>query len=46
MTERNRLTHEEIVGVRIWATNTEQLHKIVKLAVNITTDRDWTFLLS
>lgn len=39
-----KLTHEEVVCVRIWATNLEQLHQIVKLTVYVTTDSDGAFL--
>lgn len=38
------LTHEKVVGVRIGSANLEQLHQIVELPVNITTDGDWAFL--
>ena len=37
-------THKEIVCVWIRTSNTEQFHYVVKLAVYITADRDWTFL--
>lgn len=37
-------THEEIVRIGIGATNAEELHQIVKLPVDITTDRDGAFL--
>lgn len=34
------VTHEQIVGVRSLATNTEELYEVVKLAVNVPADRD------
>lgn len=37
-------THEEVVGVGVGAANLEELHKIVELAMNITTDGDGAFL--
>lgn len=37
-------THEEIVGVGVGTANLEQLHQVVELAVNITTDSNWAFL--
>jgi hypothetical protein len=37
-------THEEVVGVRVGATDLEQLHQIMELAVYITTDGDGAFL--
>jgi hypothetical protein len=37
-------THEEVVGVGVGATNLEQLHQVVELAMNITTDSNWAFL--
>ena len=39
-----RLTHEEVVGVGIRATDLEQLHQVVELSMYITTDCDWTSL--
>ncbi len=39
------LTHEKVVGIRIWASDLEELHEIVKLAVNVAAYCDWTFLL-
>lgn len=38
-------THEEVVGVGVGATNLEQLHQVVELAMNITTDSNWAFLV-
>jgi hypothetical protein len=38
------ITHEKVVGVRIRATNLEEFHQVVKLAVNITTNSDRAFL--
>ena len=35
------VTHKKIVGVRWAATNLEQLHQVVELAMNISTDSDW-----
>lgn len=37
-------THEEVVGVWVGAADLEKLHQIVELAVDVTTDGDWTFL--
>ena len=31
-------THKEIVGVWVWSTDSEQLHQVMKLAVNISTN--------
>lgn len=39
------LTHEKVVGIRIWASNLEELHEVVKLAVNVATYCDRAFLL-
>ena len=39
------LTHKEVICVRIRATNSEELHQIVKLAVDITTDSHGAFLM-
>lgn len=39
-----KLTHEQVVCVGIRATNLEQLHQIVKLAMYVTADGDWAFL--
>jgi hypothetical protein len=39
-----RRTHEEVVGVRVWPTDLEQLHQIVKLSVYISADCDGAFL--
>ena len=40
-------THEEIVGIRIWAANSEKLHQIMELAMYITANSDgallWTY---
>lgn len=38
------LTHEEVIGVWVGPSNLEQLHKIVKLTMYISTDCDGTFL--
>lgn len=40
----SRLTHKKIVGVRIRPSNLEQLHQVVKLAVDIATHRHRAFL--
>lgn len=37
-------THEEVVGIGVGATNLEELHQVVELAVDITTDGDGAFL--
>lgn len=37
-------THEEVVGIWIWSTNSEQLHQVMKLTMNISADSDRTFL--
>lgn len=39
-----RLTHEQIVRVWVGAADAEELHQIMELAMNITTDCDWAFL--
>jgi hypothetical protein len=38
------LTHEEVVCVWIGATNSEQLHQVMKLAVDVAADGDRAFL--
>jgi hypothetical protein len=38
------LTHEEIVGIWIRPTNAEELHQIVKLAMNVTANGHRAFL--
>lgn len=38
------LTHEKVVGIRIWASNLEELHKVVKLAMYVATYCDRAFL--
>ena len=38
------LTHEEVVCVWVRAANAEELHKVMKLAVNVATDCYWAFL--
>lgn len=43
---RIKPTHEKIVGIRTRATDSEELHEIVKLAMDISADRYRTFLLS
>lgn len=37
------VSHEEVVGVWVGSTDLEQLHQVVELAVDITTDGDGTF---
>lgn len=37
-------THEEIIGIGVGTANLEQLHKIVKLAVDVPAHRDGAFL--
>jgi len=37
-------THEEIVGIRVWSTNSEELHQIVKLAMDVSADSNWALL--
>lgn len=37
-------THKEVVGVGIWATNLEQLHQVMELAVDVAADCDGAFL--
>ena len=39
------LTHEKVVSIRIWASNLEELHEIVELAVDVATYCDRAFLL-
>jgi hypothetical protein len=39
-----RRTHEEVVCIGIGPSNLEQLHQVVELAVNISTNRDRAFL--
>ena len=38
------LTHEKVIRVRIWATNSEELHQIMKLTMDVAADCNWTFL--
>merc|ERR1719209_710763 len=45
VTSVNIVAHEQVVGVRGLAPNTEQFHEIMELAVNIPTYRHWTFHL-
>ena len=40
----SRLTHEEVIGIWIGTTDTEQLHQVVELAMDVATYRDWAFL--
>lgn len=41
---REEHTHEEVVGIWVWSTNSEQLHQVVKLAMDISANRDRAFL--
>lgn len=45
LSDGRALTHEKVVGIRIWASNLEELHEVVKLAVNVAAYCDWAFLL-
>ena len=45
LSEAAERTHEEVVCVGVWATNFEQLHQVVELAVNVSTDGDGAFLV-
>jgi hypothetical protein len=38
------LTHEEVVCVWIWTADAKELHQIVKLAMDVTTDSHGAFL--
>ena len=38
------LTHEKVVGIWVRAPNLEELHEVVKLAVDVAAYCDWTFL--
>jgi hypothetical protein len=38
-------THEEVVGIRVWSTNSEELHQVVKLAMDISTYCHRAFLV-
>jgi hypothetical protein len=38
------LTHEEVVGIRVWTTNSKQLHQVMELTVNISADCHRAFL--
>jgi hypothetical protein len=42
----SRRTHEEVVGVGVGASDLEELHQIVELAVDISADGDGAFLCS
>lgn len=37
-------THKEVVGVRVGASNLEELHQVVELTVNVSADGDGAFL--
>lgn len=41
-----RRTHEEVVGVGVGASDLEELHQVVELAVDVSADGDRTFLYS
>jgi len=41
----NIVAHEEVVCIRCLAADLEQLHEVVKLSVDISAHRDWTFHL-
>ena len=41
---RLELTHEKIIGIWIRSSDSEQLHEIVELSVDISADRDGTSL--
>ncbi len=36
------VAHEEVISVRRFSTDPEELHEIVKLSVNISANGDWT----
>lgn len=38
------LTHEEVIGVWVWAADLEQLHQIVELTMDIAAHRYRAFL--
>lgn len=37
-------THEEIIRIRVWSANSEELHQVMKLTVNISAYSDRAFL--
>lgn len=37
-------THEEVISVWVWSTNSEKLHQVVKLTMDISADRYRAFL--
>jgi hypothetical protein len=43
VTSVNIITHEKVVGIGVGSTNLEELHQVVELAVDITTDGDGAF---
>jgi len=43
VTSINIITHEEVVGIWVWAPNSEQLHQVMKLAMDISAHSDWAF---
>ena len=45
MAASSRRTHKEIVGIWVGTTNAEELHEIVKLAVDVAADGDRAFLV-
>jgi len=38
-------THEEVVGIRIWSTDSEEFHQVVKLPMNVSAYGYGAFLL-
>ncbi len=38
------LTHEEVICVWIWASNSKEFHQVVELAMNVTTNSHRAFL--
>ena len=39
------VAHEEVISVRVGASNLEQLHQVVELSVDVTADCDGAFLV-
>jgi len=39
-----RLTHEQIIRVWIWPANSEQLHQVMELTMDVSAYGDWAFL--
>lgn len=42
--EASRRTHEEVVCIRIWSPNLEELHQIVELTMYVAAHSDGAFL--